>query len=288
MIITKLQGGLGNQMFQYACGRSLSIELGENLKVDISSYDGNNSRDTKRYFSLDHYNAVIDVASPEDINDAEKALAPSLATKIIKKSLSLVGAPMPEPTFGSIRQNKTKYLSGFWQSENYFKSHSDSIRKDLTLKEPLGEKTKFILNDIINRDNTVALHVRRGDYIKDKATREYHGICEPGYYRKAISYIVDKIGSPNIFIFSDDIGWATKNIQFPFSTTYVSKPEIKDYEEMHLMSNCQNHVIANSSFSWWAAWLNERKDKIVIAPEKWFARHPSTYKNIVPSSWIKM
>ena len=134
----------------------------------------------------------------------------------------------------------------------------------------------------------VSLHVRRGDYVSDPKTKAILGVCSLDYYRAAIAHIAERIESPAFFVFSDDIAWAKANLEIPFPCEYVDHNQgQQSYNDMHLMSLCKHHIIANSSFSWWGAWLNPRKDKIVIAPENWFANNEDA-KDLIPPESVKL
>jgi hypothetical protein len=180
-----------------------------------------------------------------------------------------------------------KYYVGFWQNEKYFQEISDVIRKNFTLKK----KTSIVFNNNLQKvngsQNSISIHVRRTDILDPK--NKYGGICDLEYYNKAIKYLVDKIDSNiTLFIFSDDIEWCKENLKFPFPMTFVSSPEIPDYEELILMSKCKHNIIANSSFSWWGAWLNQNRDKIVVGPKKWVRMSEKNFKDIVPESWHRI
>ena len=178
---------------------------------------------------------------------------------------------------------------GFWQSEKYFIDKEKEIRADLTLKDAVGPKAQEVSAKIKNAKNSISLHVRRGDYVSDAKTNEHHGTCGPEYYVQALEYITSEIGKDIIvFIFSDDIEWVKDNMPMSYPAVYVSSLDIPDYEELMLMSQCHHHIIANSSFSWWGAWLNPRPDKIVIAPKQWIRKMQWRHKDTVPKSWIRL
>ncbi len=256
----KIKGGLGNQMFQYAYGKKLILIDKKNIFFDISSFN-KKSKDTGRQFILDKFN--ID-SSIEFINKG------NFITSFINKIISKITGNY-----------------GFYQSEKYFKPIEKIIRREFTLKEPLSSAAQIISNEILDKKDSVSIHIRRGDYVLDKKTNKHHGTCELDYYKKAIEYIKDKIQSPVFFIFSDDIEWPKENIKEE-NSFFISNPEIKDYEELILMSNCNHQIIANSSFSWWGAWLNQNPNKIVIAPQKWLNTDISKQPDIVPKTWIKI
>ncbi len=291
MIITRLEGGLGNQMFEYACGRRTSLQLGEILKLDISTLQesGNSASDTPRKYSLDHFNITANFATTEEIRMLKSKF--QLGGKLLDKTCTMLGFALHKPTADEIVKKEIKYLTGFWQDENYFKDIEETIRKDFTIRNPLSGEAEEISCEIKSSKNSVSIHVRRGDYITNSQASKHHGLCSPLYYQKALTFLLSKLENKNIelFIFSDDIEWVKTNLQFPHKMTYIPETKIPDYEALILMSKCAHNIIANSSFSWWGAWLNQNPDKIVIAPEKWFA-NPVANKNqsIVPKSWIRI
>jgi len=180
------------------------------------------------------------------------------------------------------------YLEGYWGSEKYFKDIENIIRKEFTLKDKPDAINQKMISRIKNCDS-VSIHIRRGDYIFDEKTNKYHGVCNLDYYLKAIALVAKKVKKPYFFIFSDDIRWAKQNLHLKFPCVYVNHNiGKKDYEDLRLMSNCCHNIIANSSFSWWGAWLNKNKDKIVIAPKKWFTDKSINTKDLIPKQWLKI
>ena len=179
------------------------------------------------------------------------------------------------------------YLVGYWQSEKYFRSAALGIRADFTFKSSLANRNAELAEQI-GQANAVSLHVRRGDYAKNPKTNATHGLCSLDYYRAAIQYVSNRVEQPCFFIFSDDIAWVKDNLKIDFSCQYVDHNHgTKSYNDMHLMSLCQHHIIANSSFSWWGAWLNPSPEKIVIAPKKWFA-NKNNIKGLFPQGWVSL
>lgn len=261
MMIIKLQGGLGNQMFQYAYGRKLELS-GKEVIFDVSFFKGNKAqKDIARNFKLDKFNLQTNI----EFSD--------------KRHIFLDG-------WNKIKRNIGCKVESYYQGEKYFIDIADEIRKEFTLKKGLSLKAQEILQKMEN-NNSVSLHVRRGDYVSNKTTNTYHGVCGLEYYQAAMDLIKEKVINPTFFVFSDDIAWARENfigIEFIF----VSSPEIEDTEEMILMSKCKHDIVANSSFSWWGSWLNNSSNKIVIAPKKWFNDKKADENNIVPDRWFKI
>ena len=267
MIITKLTGGLGNQLFQYALGRHIAYIHNTDLKLDVSIYEN----DPKRHYSLLPFNIKSIIAQTDEISNLNivKEKAFSFDENILKTP-------------------NDSYLDGYWQSEKYFKDILETIKKEISLKDKFSDKIEKIAENIKNT-SSISIHIRRGDYIKEAKTNAFHGTCSNEYYIKGVKKISESIENPTIFVFSDDIKWCQDNLSFSYPTIFINENNsIKDYEEIILMSLCKHNIIANSSFSWWGAWLNNNPKKIVIAPKRWFANDKIDSSDIIPLSWIKM
>ena len=282
MIIVKIKGGLGNQIFQYAFARFLSIQ--KKAKVKIDNGINSNKQDTYREYGLKYFNITLELSSKNESLTTKYPLG--IISKIIRGIQKISGIH----NIGwnkNILNSKEKYLEGYWQSYKYLEPIRDILLKELTLKKTIETKYKNLLDQISNTDS-VSIHVRRGDYANDPKTKSIHQTFGLEYYQKAIETVSEKISEPTFFIFSDDIEWVKQNLKIDFPTVYVSNPEIKDCEELIIMSKCKNNIIANSSFSFWGAWLNQNPNKIVIAPKKWNNRYTKEYKDLLPPEWIKI
>ena len=284
MIIIKLNGGLGNQLFQYSLGRKLSIKNSDVFKLDLSDF----TKDNPRSYSLGEFNIIENFASDEDINKIKKSGVWKLVDKLkpyCKRSTIKYKGYDFDPNILKLSGNF--YLDGYWQSEKYFQNIENMIRKEITLKKSLSSKYTELIDKIKNSDS-VSVHIRRGDYLSDKISKIY-AMCPIEYYYKAIEKITGHYPNPHFFIFSDDINWVKQNLNIPYPKIFVSgENEIKNYEELILMSLCKHNIIANSSFSWWGAWLNKNTDKIVISPDKWFNDKIGNAKDLIPKNWIKL
>jgi Glycosyl transferase family 11 len=286
MIITKIRGGLGNQLFQYAVGRRLAHDLKTVVKVDIGSYGNQPLSETVRTYEINKFNAQVEIASPEEV---EKLKNPyGIFSKLIRYA-NLKLNDYYTGWFPNVLKKKGDiYLDGYWKNENYFKPIEDIIRKELTLKAPLSEKAIEIKNIILATPNPVSFHIRRGDYASSAIHLAHFGLMPLEYYQKASDLLKSQVPDFTPFIFSDDIDWVKKNMQFDTSPVYVSQPGMEACEELMLMSYCKHNIIANSSFSWWGAWLNNHTHKIVIAPERWLAKTGNDYYKEIPESWLKI
>lgn len=287
MILIKIKGGLGNQMFQYALGINLSRIHKTPLKLDITSYENDPLRD----YTLKYFNIENNLASQKEIDYFEKykKFFWSLLNKFDHRYVEQKKGNHLYFHFNSdiLRISDNTYLDGYWQSEKYFYNAKDIIKKQFTLKKEFSDFNSFLAEDIKNK-NSVSLHFRRKDYINDKNTLKVHGICSFDYYTKAIRKIVEKVNNPYFFIFSDDPDWVKKNFNIKYQFRVISGDDYRDYQELALMSLCKHHIIANSSFSWWGAWLSSNERKIIIAPEKWLADPQYNMNDIIPDSWIKI
>jgi hypothetical protein len=285
MILIKLQGGLGNQMFQYALGRSLSTRHNKPIKFDCTYLETPNQ--SNRSFELGAFNLNIDKATSDEIADY-CGLVNRILDRIRssdRKKCIVENTSEFDPT---ILEKKDGYFEGHWNSEKYFKHCENVVRKDFKLKKSLGPEALAIQEKIGNYQNSVSVHVRRGDYVTIPKINLTHGTLPISYYQAACRKILETSPDAHFFVSSDDINWTKENFPKDFVTTFVSSPGIKNHEELALMSLCKHNIIANSTFSWWAAWLNENPNKIVIAPSHWFANPKLSTADLIPPTWIKM
>ena len=286
MIIIKLKGGLGNQLFQYAFGRLIALRRGEDLKLDkdILGQRG----DTYRAYGLDNFNIRAEIASREEV------LKVKYPYGLISKALRFFKAKFLRIFHigfeARMLKTKAKYLEGFFQSYKYLESIRRELLEEFSLKENISLKYGDLLSEF-NSLNSVALHIRRGDYVNNPATKKAHFICDLSYYQKAINLIKEKLNeknlTPKFFVFSDDINWAKENFKL-FDFIFVSRPEFLDPEELILMSKAKHNIISNSSFSFWSAWLNNNPEKIVIAPALWNRKYRRAYKDLIPEDWLRV
>jgi hypothetical protein len=287
MVIVRLIGGLGNQIFQYALGRTLAARRESILKLDISSYRSH----PLRSYSLHNFRIREIFATSSEIRRLRgggwisKRLPRRLQqlnplrkrSYVLERSFSFDSAVLDLPD--------DVYLDGYWQSEKYFKGMEDVLRREFTVRHPLTGRNRDTAA-LIEACNAVSVHVRRGDYVSDPHLRNLYGFCGTDYYLGAARRIAETIPHPHFFIFSDEPEWAEGNLRLDHPVTVVSGNDpAHDYEDLRLMSLCRHHVIANSSFSWWGAWLCANQEKTVIAPARWFAGGQHDTRDLFPSSW---
>lgn len=297
MIIVKLVGGLGNQLFQYAFARSVSSRLKTDFRLDNNPF--------KTYYkfhkySLGHFNVKERFVKDSDFFGFVWFVKQNkmFATfyKYFRPKSMLSSFYYPEQFYlfdSSVFTRNGTYFDGSWVTEKYFKDIGTELREELTLNKPLSDYSAEILEKI-NSSLSISIHVRRADYVTGstfKDTPLVHGTCSMDYYKSAIHYITERGQNPHFFIFSDDYEWSVENFKFlNYQVTCVKNGAEKNYEDLILMSHCKHNIIANSTFSWWGAWLNNNKDKMVIAPQKWFNTQKinTNTKDIIPDTWIKL
>ncbi|MDD5570117.1 MAG: alpha-1,2-fucosyltransferase [Bacteroidales bacterium] len=284
MIIAKIQGGIGNQMFQYATGKHLAILNNTELKLDVSSF---NEDSLGRKYELHNFNISKRLASREEIRRViNKTLLGSIFS--FSKNSSIIKQRFLEyDTEVLKKQDKDIYFDGYWQSEKYFLQIRNHILKEFTLKaaNDFNQKFEHILNKIKALDS-VGVHVRRGDYVNSHfGQSNYRNIHSEGYYNKAFDLVSGKIKDAVFFMFSDDIEWCKNEYKEVKDLIFIESHQ--PHEDLILMSSCKHQITANSSFSWWAAWLNNYPQKIIVAPDKWFHNDWNT-KDLMPASWTRI
>ena len=295
MIIVRLLGGHSNQLFQYAVGRSTAIRHNAELKLDLTWFDEKFAHGTTpRHYELGAYPIAAQIATRKDLakvttNSARSPLG-RLSQKFRKENgitqLTESGLGLNKPVLNA---PDNVYLVGYWQNEKYFKDIRPILLKDLEPTKTMNLANKKYLKQIESLE-AVSLHIRRGDYVSDKTTNAYHGLMSVEYYKKAVNIIEKNLGGKpfNIFVFSNDIDWCKQNLGFKQTTTFV-EGNTDGADDIRLMKHCQHNIMANSSFSWWGAWLNINPDKIIIAPRVWFLDEKSNREtDIIPKDWIRL
>ena len=291
-VYVNIMGGLGNQMFQFAMGYAMVLRNNMPLWLDIRSLkESAEEGNIKRAYELGCFSlpaAVVEANKMEAILEAGKGkLARYLGIGRINR-LEESGFRY-NPAYS--RTPTPVYINGYFQSEQYFRDYTREIRS-VFLKQAVIAENDFWNQEIKSAAVPVAMHVRRGDYTANPETLKFHGICNATYYEKAVNKILEKHADARFFVFSDDIGAAaaelghlSENMRFVEHKT----PRIAAYD-MLLMSRCRHNIIANSTYSWWGAWLNENPDKMVIAPQRWFADEAMQAQtgDLIPETWIRL
>ncbi len=291
MVIVSVHGGLGNQMFQYAFYRSLE-KRGRKVKIDIRSFWTRGGVPHSRYELNRIFLLKVDIATMEDrLHYLNNDLISKLKRKIlhIKKryyssDTEYFSSDYEEPILFNEKyfHMEDVYIYAFYQSEKYFEDIKEIIQRDYTF-DPIAVKNNLFCEQIKNT-NSISIHIRRGDYLNNASVEK---ICTLTYYKNAIREICKRTTYPTFFIFSDDIPWCKENLPLENSVFVTENTGRDSYKDMQLMSYCKHNIIANSTFSWWGAWLNSNPNKIVIAPDRWFNGVDGT-KDIIPEGWIKV
>jgi hypothetical protein len=299
MITVALRGGLGNQMFQYAAGLSFAKKNKTELVLDTVFLNDRFPRRnfTYRTFDLDVF--TLDPKLTRLSKASAKAPIPGVWLALdlllvstrsimgIQKKVREISETVFQPNLLSAQDNI--FLWGRWQNEKYFADYADDVRAAFAFRDaPFGQALDIAKT--IASTNSVSLHVRRSDYVVFKNVENLMGKTDTGYYARAVAHIAERVQHPHFFIFSDDIAWCKENIKLSFPATYIDRSSegLKGAFHLQLMSLCKYNIIANSTFSWWGAWLNANPEKIVVAPEKW-ERGPFAARrggDVVPEGWV--
>lgn len=300
MIVVKLQGGLGNQLFQYACGLSLAQTAGTVLKLDLSWFE-NDMEYAHGIYYLEHFDTSAEVADQADI----KSIIPFGRSGLrVAGRLYDIIPRLVQLTFNFYREQTRSeptvlnsgpfmfyhhqelhgvsdcYLDGYWLSEEYFKPIEQLLREEFSLQSPPASRNASMAKRI-EQTASVAVHIRRGDFLETNGR-----VLELPYYGSAVESIRTRVSEPTFFVFSDDIEWAKDNLRLENRTVFVSHNDYEScYEDLRLMAMCDHNIIANSTFSWWGAWLNDNPEKYVVAPEKWTPQVSASDTDIYPNSW---
>ena len=276
----KLTGGLGNQMFQFAAGYAVARKNDVKLSLDLRRYDqrlDHNGFELQKVFNI--YSKVSILNNPENFT--------FINFKEILSKIDITYSNFKEQHFHYTNEildvPKHCSLNGYWQSELYFKSYAEEIREIFSFINKLDKKNLLIANDI-KKNNSISIHIRRGDYLLKKNYNHNQDLRE--YYTKAIKESSKYFNNPKYFIFTDDPLWVAENFIVDYSNIIVDvNHAAKSFLDMYLMSLCKANIIANSSFSWWGAWLNNKQDKIVYAPNNWFKDKSICIDDLFPNSW---
>lgn len=267
MVIVRILGGLGNQMFQYAYAKALEMK-GFDVKLDITGF--------KKYklhggYQLDKYHINLESAKKSSVLFSKINPFKTLKEEDLlynNKLLSLKGS---------------EYVKGYFQTEKYFSEIRSTLLQQFIVNRETANSTKQYKKEIIQAANSCSVHIRRGDYVSNSKSNTIHGTCSLDYYKEGIKIIEEKYKNVTFFVFSDDIPWTKENLILK-NAIYIDH-KCLPHEDIYLMSLCKNNITANSSFSWWGAWLNTNEDKTVISPKQWFVDKKN---EIACLNWIKI
>lgn len=290
MIITRVQGGFGNQLFQYAMARAVSLSANRRLFFDAGAYRRQDPSQTPRRYQLyearPHGLRIPGFVSDLYLNHGEMARRGSLRLPILGQMYILYEDAWPRLA-ELLATGQPLYLCGYWQSERFFEGAADRIRSELRASLPLSTALGARFADLATAGPVVSMHVRRTDLVTNPTANAYHGTVEKDWYETAMALMRERLGICQFLVFSDDLAYCRSAFGGrPDVHFHEPVPKESDVWDLRLMADCRHHIIANSSFSWWGAWLNDRPDKIVIAPDRWIASGP--VPGLIPPSWISL
>lgn len=290
MVVVRISGGLGNQLFQYAFGQYVAEKIKTNVLYDIQT-ELNMANFTSRDFALSNFNLKLDRASKKDIRSMRFFSSCNLQRferKVVQMYPFINTKYYIEKNFQSVFLQDVKdncYYDGYWQLYKYLDTIESLLKTQIVLNDGFLKEYADLTKQISN-SQSVSIHIRRGDYISIKANANMFITCGLDYYYSAINYVHSLFNDIKFYIFSDDIEWAKKHFvgnQFCFME--ANEP----FVDLYLMSLCRHNIIANSTFSWWGAWLNRNLHKVVISPNEWFVGKLNTCKNeLIPQKWIQI
>jgi hypothetical protein len=270
-------------LFQYAAGLSLSLKHQTQLKTAVQFKNS----DTSRSLGLSHFNLNLIEATREDVNQlysgsavdrAIQAVLPAQFKHVYKEKHFAYQS-------GFEKLGSNVYLKGYWQSERYFSTIANQV-KDIFTLQPQCYSNILPLIEEIKRNESVSIHVRKGDYLLHPYS-DYYASLESTYYNNALAALQENLPQLKLYVFTDDPKWVEENLALPQPFTLISGVQTRSmYEDFQAMLSCKYHIIANSSFSWWTAWLSARKGKKVVAPKEWFKSGPSDTADLIPKSWL--
>lgn len=291
MIIVKLTGGLGNQLFQYAAAKSLSLHHDVPLLLEVSSFYRDELPDLEvpRDFELYQFKGLTEkiITTEELISVIDTQKEKSITQRILPRhKRNIYTEPFYHYDRNFLNSKKTVLLKGGWQSEKYFEHHRNVIREILQLKDTAVNRV-IAKGKELSDVPSVGIHIRRGDYLRKKIIFEWHGVMPREYYIKGFEILKNKLGDLSVYYFTDDPVWVRKEL-IPVMNGEIISRELSNthFEDFYLMSQCKHNIIANSSFSWWAAWLNTNPEKIVMAPKNWFNKGPRDTYDLYPAGWL--
>jgi hypothetical protein len=290
MIAVRLMGGLGNQMFQYACARNLATTRGLELVLDLGWFGDEGARAPARKYELGAFGLQGRIVRLSQRRiDALEGFASRLATPLrwIPPRLTVVREKSMSFNTSIVEAPESSLLIGYWQSERYFEDVAETIRDQFSFHRSSNAADPGLLREIQDSPS-LGVHVRRGDYVTSAKTNLLHGTLDPAYYDEAVHHVTANRDVERIFVFSDDPDWTEAHLAFRLPTTHVRSSSGRAVDDLHLLQMCTHQVIANSSFSWWAAWLNDNPEKIVVAPKRWFRDPAIATPDLIPPGWHRI
>lgn len=276
-IEVEISGGIGNQLFQFAAALALAQHLHAEIILDVSWYERELQSVDKRHIELDKF---LDLGKIRLVKSKHHPKV-EIALKIAKNFKVINDAKLNLGAFYSLSTRRHIRMRGYWQSEAYFTPVVDFLRSSYSKHLMMSTLANEIANEI-RSSVSLGIHVRRGDYITNRKTNLFHGVCGEEYFINATGLVLRSTKIDKIYIFSDDIQWCRENLDLDVPSVLVES-RVSDTEQLKLLSLCNHHVISNSSFSWWAAWFGYSEEQVVIYPQAWFSDGSSLKK--MPVHW---
>jgi hypothetical protein len=264
-IEVEISGGIGNQLFQYAAALSLSRRFRARLVIDLSWFNKKSRHSSTRIFQLPEFVEVRNL----DVTSSVLHPFARRANCYIRRQTQLRDSQVSPEEFHSITTQRSIRMRGYWQSERYFTSVKSMLR-DMLLEKRIVATEAALWMKSVGLIDSVGIHVRRGDYVSNRRTNKFHGVCDSTYFEKGLEYVQALRSVRRAIVFSDDIEWCKRNLQLNAELVFMDQ-SISDADQLKLMSFCSHHVISNSTFSWWAAWLGHTNGQVVVYPKRWFA-----------------
>lgn len=296
MIVVRLMGGLGNQMFQYSTAKALALKNNTKLKIDTTFLDdksGEHEVVTHRDLDLEIFKINLERATKEEVEYFNGKKYNSFFGKIYNRlQLLFRGKKLvieDRTHFNNfILQLRGDYcIVGAWQNEKYFIDFKDDLKQEFVFKNPIEQISNVLHQQILNT-NSVCVNVRRGDYLTSPLYSKTIGALDIKYIRDSMSFIEEKTSNPVFYLFSDDVEWCKRNLNNSSNCVFVDHSHAgnKFANYLQLMTNCKHFIIPNSTFGWWAAWLGEKKDSLILAPKQWTREDYKKMNEVVPSRWV--
>lgn len=289
-VVVRLIGGLGNQMFQYAAAKAVAVRSGAELVLDLSWF----ATDNHRRYALGPLSISAHTLGAISAEGVVVRFLRRVAYRLARRSDEYwQGHPVFhekyfyfDPTVLDLRAPVC--LDGYFQSEKYFLDCREVVAREFTVATPPGSLAQAMLERMAAHD-AICLHVRRGDYVASAITNSFHGVCSVDYYRQGLRIVSEGLLDPHCYVFSDDPEWVRVHFTatLPMSVVDIHGPD-EAHEDLRLMAACKHFVIANSSLSWWGAWLGSYPGKRVVAPEKWFQSNTQDARDLIPSGWVRV
>jgi hypothetical protein len=294
VILVKLHDGLCNQMFQYAAARRLAAAHKTSVRIDTSWYDSIPAKATPRTFELDKFQITGTRAShwetigTDGVRNTPRRELPVALYRKVRPRYRFVGERQFHFDPGILQLPDNVCLFGYWMSEKYFVDIAETIRREFAFRDPPDPDNEEWATKM-REGASVAVHVRRGDYVNDPEATAHQGLCSVDYYNRAIEFMRARVPEARFFVFSDDLDWARDNLMLGEGAEFVSNNRgAASDQDLRLMTFAHHNILANSSFSWWGAWLNQNVSKLVVAPRRWMNDLSFDTRDILPSDWISL